>query len=217
MEQNLAQKFITKNSLTDSVVCQSPVSFGKRIFSNRELVDMFPEAKKIIMEMIQEDNRIVTQHQEILNQIRDDLYSRVPLFQLDIATALVFSVVRNDFIVHNEHKKTNSGFYQGELVADRLKRNQKLLALYNIKNKSALVDFQIKIEKAKEYPMDNLIKLNKVGYAKCPFHAERTASFYVKRKTNKWKCFGCGEWGDSISFVMKLENMGFKEAVNKLA
>lgn len=51
----------------------------------------------------------------------------------------------------------------------------------------------------------------------CPFHNENSASFIVNPQKNIFKCFGCGEAGDSISFIMKIENLNYKEAVEKLA
>ena len=41
----------------------------------------------------------------------------------------------------------------------------------------------------------------------CPFHNENTPSFYVNPQRQYFKCFGCGEGGDVLSFVMKLENL----------
>lgn len=51
----------------------------------------------------------------------------------------------------------------------------------------------------------------------CPFHNENSASFIVNPQKNIFKCFGCGEAGDSISFIMKIENINYPEAVEKLA
>jgi len=51
----------------------------------------------------------------------------------------------------------------------------------------------------------------------CPFHSEKTPSFSVSPSKNIFKCFGCGEGGDVITFVMKRENLGFREAVEFLA
>lgn len=51
----------------------------------------------------------------------------------------------------------------------------------------------------------------------CPFHDEKTPSFVVNPARNIFKCFGCGEGGDSISFIMKIENLTYAEAVEKLA
>ena len=51
----------------------------------------------------------------------------------------------------------------------------------------------------------------------CPFHNEKTASFKVNSQKQLYKCFGCGEAGNAYSFVMKYENIDFKEAMEKLA
>lgn len=51
----------------------------------------------------------------------------------------------------------------------------------------------------------------------CPFHNEKTPSFMVNEKKQIFKCFGCGEGGDVISFIMKKENMDFMEALRFLA
>ena len=51
----------------------------------------------------------------------------------------------------------------------------------------------------------------------CPFHQEKTPSFYVFPHTGTFKCFGCGEGGDAIHFIEKAENKIFVEAVRTLA
>lgn len=51
----------------------------------------------------------------------------------------------------------------------------------------------------------------------CPFHSEKTPSFSVSPSKKIFKCFGCGEGGDVITFIMKRENLGFREAVEFLA
>ncbi|MFV0405236.1 MAG: DNA primase [Propioniciclava sp.] len=51
----------------------------------------------------------------------------------------------------------------------------------------------------------------------CPFHDEKTPSFRVTPAKGFYYCFGCGEGGDVISFVEKINNMGFTEAVEFLA
>ncbi|MFV0253803.1 MAG: DNA primase [Beutenbergiaceae bacterium] len=51
----------------------------------------------------------------------------------------------------------------------------------------------------------------------CPFHDERTPSFHVRPQVGLWHCFGCGEGGDVISFVQKIDHLSFTEAVEHLA
>ena len=51
----------------------------------------------------------------------------------------------------------------------------------------------------------------------CPFHNEKTPSFSVSQDKQFYHCFGCGEGGNVLSFVMKVENLPFPEAVRKLA
>ena len=56
---------------------------------------------------------------------------------------------------------------------------------------------------------------NFVGF--CPFHQEKTPSFTVNPEKQIFYCFGCGEGGNAISFIMKINNMTFPEAVRHLA
>jgi len=51
----------------------------------------------------------------------------------------------------------------------------------------------------------------------CPFHEEKTPSFHVNPARGFYHCFGCGEGGDVIAFVQKINNVGFTEAVEFLA
>ncbi len=51
----------------------------------------------------------------------------------------------------------------------------------------------------------------------CPFHDERSPSFHVRPQVGRYHCFGCGEGGDVIDFVQKVDGLGFSEAVEYLA
>ena len=81
--------------------------------------------------------------------------------------------------------------------------------LQEIKERLDIVDF-----------ISNYVELKRVGsYYRglCPFHQERNPSFFVSPERQMFKCFGCGAVGDVITFYMKIENLTFKEAVERLA
>jgi len=63
------------------------------------------------------------------------------------------------------------------------------------------------------------LQLKKAGInysALCPFHTEKTSSFMVSSERQSYKCFGCSESGDVISFFMKMEGLSFPEALKVL-
>ena len=63
------------------------------------------------------------------------------------------------------------------------------------------------------------LDLKKVGTsysALCPFHSEKTPSFYVSPQKNIWKCFGCGKSGNAISFLVEYEGISYSQAIIKL-
>jgi len=51
----------------------------------------------------------------------------------------------------------------------------------------------------------------------CPFHQEKTPSFTISSEKQIFHCFGCGEHGDVFSFLMKMDNLTFPEAIRQLA
>jgi len=65
-----------------------------------------------------------------------------------------------------------------------------------------------------------VVALQKSGKAfkgLCPFHNERTPSFYVFGESQTWRCFGCNEGGDIFTFVQKQQGLEFREALQYLA
>ena len=68
--------------------------------------------------------------------------------------------------------------------------------------------------------VEDTVRLRKAGgtyKGLCPFHQERTPSFTVTPARGTFKCFGCGEGGDAIAFVEKIENVDFVGAIEVLA
>ena len=64
------------------------------------------------------------------------------------------------------------------------------------------------------------VTLRKAGsnmHGLCPFHNEKTPSFTVFTATQSFYCFGCGAAGDAITFVRRIENLEYADAVRALA
>lgn len=79
---------------------------------------------------------------------------------------------------------------------------------------------QIKERLSIEEVVSTYIKLDRVGStlkAKCPFHNEKSPSFFVSNERASYYCFGCGAKGDIFTFVEEFEGLDFKGALKLLA
>ena len=79
---------------------------------------------------------------------------------------------------------------------------------------------EIKARLGVEEVVGSYLKLERAGAnlkAKCPFHHEKTASFFVSPARGSFYCFGCGAKGDIFSFVEQMEGVDFKGALRVLA
>ncbi len=70
---------------------------------------------------------------------------------------------------------------------------------------------------AREFPGVKLIRRGHRLWAWCPFHQERTASFFIDTIAQRFKCFGCGAGGDLLDFYAKVHNLDTREAIRQLA
>ena len=64
------------------------------------------------------------------------------------------------------------------------------------------------------------VQLRRVGrnwVGLCPFHAEKSGSFNVREETRRYKCFGCGKSGNTITFLMEHDKLSYVEALRWLA
>ena len=71
-----------------------------------------------------------------------------------------------------------------------------------------------------EEVLSDYIHMKKRGanyMANCPFHDEKTPSFVISPSKGIYKCFGCGQSGNSVSFLMNHEKMNFSESIRYLA
>lgn len=85
-----------------------------------------------------------------------------------------------------------------------------------------VLDFAAKVKAANDIVevIGQYLELHKNGTnfkARCPFHGEKTPSFIVSQQKQIFKCFGCGESGDVVKFLMKYESLSWWEAVVMLA
>lgn len=91
------------------------------------------------------------------------------------------------------------------------------------KAKIVILGQDSKIEKAKAVSIldlfpnkENLRPLGDKYMGICPIHQEKVPSFAFYPKTNSFYCFACGKSGDSITFLMEIYKINFKEAVERL-
>src|SRR3989339_2069143 len=79
---------------------------------------------------------------------------------------------------------------------------------------------QIKERLSIEEVVSSYVKLEKAGAnfkAKCPFHNEKTPSFFVSPDRGSYYCFGCAAKGDIFTFIEEFEGLDFKGALKILA
>lgn len=176
-------------------------------YSDKELLEIFPEAKEIIPEKIkewkavfEESRKELKNHFIFINNQKTDEFSN--WFLKRVASLFLMPPIL-------EAKK-------------HLLRLKRMLSIFKPSGIN-LERWQEKVEIARQYPIAEIAKGNlelrqsdKNFFSLCPFHNEKHASFYIYTETNTFYCFGCQEKGDVIKLTMHLHGVDFKEAVRML-
>lgn len=186
-----------------------PSHYYSHNLSDRELLETFPEAKKIIPEKIKEWQEREKEVKEIikysLKLIKDKVKDKLGRW---FWREVVKMDIKKDLLEYNKQI-----FRLNRL--NRLEKGkpltQKILSEDGVENakQASIVDIASPI----------VTKLRKVGknyIGLCPFHQEKHPSFYIYLDTNSFYCFGCQKGGDVIKFVELAYNYSFKQAVEYL-
>jgi len=178
-------------------------------FNSKEILEIFPEAKEIIPLKTKEYKLAVQEKENKVKEVLKKIYS----FKTDYFSEWFFEEIVKVFMI------SEIGILEKKLF--RLKRFQCLLGSKNEKNN--WIKFEEKVEIARNFPIEELarskLKFKKAGesfVSLCPFHNEKTPSFYIYPDSNRFYCFGCQEKGDVISLTMALYDLEFKEAIEML-
>lgn len=176
-------------------------------FTDKKLLEIFPEVKQVIPEKIKEWNQ---QRAEFSDTIKKKL-------------TLIKYKITDEFSqwFWREWVKVNEG--QELLKIDghiaRLKRLLSVARGWGSKGRIT----EEEIQQALHTPIENIanqhLKLYKSGktlVGLCPFHREKHPSFYIYPETNSCWCYGCNQGGDVINFVRLLYGYSFKETVKYL-
>lgn len=177
--------------------------------TDRELLEAFPEAKEILPIKIRECELAIKEKEAEIQTALNKIYM--------LETDSFSEWFAEQIIKMNLMPDLDS--LESKLF--RLKRLERLLAKGS--KAETKIDFQEKIESARLYPIEEVardkLELRQAGrnfVSLCPFHNEKTPSFYIYPETNRFYCFGCQEKGDVITLTVALYGIEFKEAVELL-
>ena len=176
-------------------------------FTDKELLEIFPEAKQIIPEKIKE-------WEEKRTEVVDAIRRKLTLIKYEIDDEFSRWFWR-------EWVKVNEGEELLKIDGHIARLKRLITVAQGWKPKGRITEE--KIQKALSIPIESIaaqyIKLKKRGKALvglCPFHPEKRPSFYIYSETNSFYCYGCQKGGNVINFVEDFYNLSFKEAVEFL-
>lgn len=176
-------------------------------FKDKELLEIFLEAKNIIPEKIKEWEVKLKKGKGELKECLVSIYAQ----KLDEFSIWFLEKVASLYLM--------PPIMESSRHILRLKR---MLSIFSPSGRK-LESWREKVEIARHYPITELarskLELRQSGknfIALCSFHNEKNPSFYIYPETNTFHCFGCQENGDVIKLTMHLYGINFREAVEML-
>jgi len=165
---------------------------------------------------------------EFEQEFEKDFINKTKLIYITSQIRILNNIIRITWQAQARRAKTNMPTWLKEAFneLDNIKDKQrKLIKLTN--NKYFLnnpehfkkIDkiTQHDVDRADAFPFEDLVEFNKLGFASCPFHAEKSPSFHFIKKSNSAYCFSCKWSGGPIKYLMETTKLTFKEAVQKLS
>ncbi len=175
---------------------------SQKRYSEKDLLEIFPEAKEIVPNKIEE---FEAKKEYLLEIIREKLriikYAELDDFSRFFWREYVKIFDGKNLLVIKENIARLSRMISDKKVTGIISENN--------------------IESALQFPIEKLINqpLKKYGNklkGSCPLHNEKTPSFYVYPESNSFYCFGCKQGGNNINLIRLLYNYSFKEAVKHI-
>ena len=133
--------------------------------------------------------------------------------------------IKDAYLNDAELRKQHKPYWFRMIILQSLRNtehNETMLGKYvhqrlMISNPITDVPKQIDIQMIKDNLDINLVvTLNAGGFGSCPFHTDKTPSLKWYPQTKQLHCFSCGWHGDVIAFIMKRDNLNFKEVIDRL-
>lgn len=174
--------------------------------NDKELLEIFPEAKGIIPEKIQEWGML---EKEVIEKIRQRLIE-------------IKSISKDESVrwFWREWLKINEG-QELIIVGGHITRLKRFLQARKGRHPKGWFT-QEEIKQARDVPIESVLvdcKFKRSGrnlVSLCPLHQEKTPSFYVYTDSNSFYCYGCQEGGNIIKLVQLIHGFNFVEAMRWL-
>lgn len=172
--------------------------FGEREmfkFQENNVLKEFPQAKAAVKNLIKECNQGLEELRELAWKIETECNASDT----------------------SDHIKSQRLFNEVEIPQARLEG--KKARLERILKWAEYVPPQtsIDLERIRQIPIGDFIKFNRMGFAPCIWHNEKTPSMKWDKKKNRVHCFGCGQDEDVIGVYQQMNNCTFRDAIHRLS